>query len=472
MRPETLLAITAALAGFLLKTSLAFVLCWVLSKILVSPSLRFLVWFSFLACSGCYWLWLGAGFLPHKATLTSLVLTQSPAAAAGKWHVGASWVLPLSYCLFGSGVLYLIVLAYFLLVFIKKQMHLRWVLCFAYAVPDDIERVFRRIADSLHGGGVRVMRLSGIHSPGTFGWIRPVILLPPDYVQQDRNELEIVFCHELQHVKRRDFVFMSVASVSRALLFFHPAMWCAMRNLRLESELACDLAVVGDSPERRATYAECLLRFARFNAARESQPWNLDFAGASSVQLKMRIHAMLKEAKRIPGWLIGVRISLGMLLIAGFLWIAPSLFIVLSYEQHRVAKPTKLMSLAEPMRSRLHIRSYQKIGRSMPQLPTQVMHTSQPGLPAVRTITPVETAVAPVQQRASSALLLNSPGPTLKRRGDELTPTASQTSTTIHLSGESPTYSGGPDAQRRTLDSALTTISDLGGLAHEDKESH
>ena len=472
MHPETLSAITAAFAGFLLKTSLAFALCWALSRIVVSPAGRFWVWFSFLTGTAYYWLWLSSSFVPHKVAVAPLALAAIPQTTLGKWQIESSWVSPLSYFWFGAGVLYLMALGISLFAFIKKQMHLRWVLRFAYKVPDDIEDIFRPIADSLHVGNVRVMAISGIRSPGTFGWVRPVILLPQFCVQEGRNELDIVFRHEVQHVRRRDFVFMNLASLSRALLFFHPAMWYAMRRLRLESELACDLAVVGDSPERRATYAECLVRFARLDVAGEPQPWNLDFAGSSSSQLKLRIRSMLTETKRIPGWLMGLRASLGLLLIAGFLVIAPSLFIVFSCEQHRSEQPTKLISLSMPIKVQLHERSYRKSHTFRPQLSKQVTPKSQPVPPEITVNSPGETATVRVPLMASNAMQLNTPGPTLKRRGDEATPKASEAATVIHLSGESPTYSGGSDAQHRTLDSIMTTISNVGGLGHGDKDGH
>lgn len=470
MHPETLLAIISAFAGFLLKTSLAFGLCWALSRIVASPARRFWVWFSFLTGAACYWLWLCASFVPHKVALAPLASSVVPAAALGKWQIESAWISPLSYFLFSSGVLYFVILAVFLFAFIKKQMHLRWVLRFACKVPDEIEDVFRPIADSLGIGNVRVMELSGIRSPGTFGWISPVILLPHFCVQQERKELEIIFRHELQHVRRRDFVFMSLASLSRAMLFFHPAMRYAMRGLRLESELACDLAVVGDSPERRATYAECLVRFARLDVAGEPQPWNLDFAGSSSSQLKLRIRSMLSETKRIPGWLAGLRAGLGLLLIAAFLGAAPSLFIVLSYEQPRILQPSNLTSLAPRIEVQPRERSIRRNHSVRLRYSGQMLPENQPNLSKVPVSAPVETAAAPVPLRSSTAILANDP--TLKRRGSVTDQKSNQTTTTIQLSGESPTYSGGSSTRSRTLDSIMTTISNVGGHGHGDKDSH
>src|SRR6185437_10618512 len=107
MHPETLSAITAAFAGFLLKTSLAFALCWALSRIVVSPAGRFWVWFSFLTGTAYYWLWLSSSFVPHKVAVAPLALAAIPQTTLGKWQIESSWVSPLSYFWFGAGVLYL-----------------------------------------------------------------------------------------------------------------------------------------------------------------------------------------------------------------------------------------------------------------------------------------------------------------------------------------------------------------------------
>jgi hypothetical protein len=279
-------------------------------------------------------MWLLLGLLPHGLLTLPFAMPASiaPGAAVGKVEIQDYWALPISISLRCFGYLYLTVIAWFLLKRTKKHVHLRWILRFTYCAPEAIEKVFKTIADSGGAGKVKLLMLSGIYSPATFGWLRPTVLLPPLCLEQDEAELRDIFRHELQHIRRRDFVWNGIASACRSLLFFHPAAWYAMRRLNLESELACDLAVVGDAPEKRASYAECLLRFARLRGAGDPTPWNLDFAG-SSVQLKLRIGSMLVGSRKLPVWALGLRAALGLLLITGFVEAAPSLSVMLSYRQ-------------------------------------------------------------------------------------------------------------------------------------------
>ncbi|MGC1783787.1 MAG: M56 family metallopeptidase [Acidobacteriaceae bacterium] len=463
MRPETLLTIMSAFTGFLLKTSLGFCICWAMSKVVVSPHRKFLVWFSFLVGAGCYWLWFVGNLVPHGSPLISLQVPAalSPLSPVGKWQIQPSWEFPLSVVLRGLGALYLIVLGYSLYARIKKHVHLRWILRFAYRAPDAIENIFRPIAESLDAGNVQLLMLSGIYSPATFGWIKPVILLPPLCLEQDESELGDIFRHELQHVQRHDFVFNTIASLCRALLFFHPAVWYAMRRLELESELACDLAVVSDSPERRATYAECLVRFARLNVAQEPTPWNLDFAG-SSVQLKMRIRSMLVETRKIPGWLLGLRATVGLLLFAGFLGIVPSLFIVLSYEQHRIAMPPKPAFLATRAEVPLRRRGAYKVRPQGQAIRTSHEFATPPQ--TVPTAAPVEAVADRTQimpQRSdpisSSELLSSGPGPTLKRRSDTgaIAAPKSSPATIISISSKPPSH---PESKLITKGRSIASV--------------
>jgi hypothetical protein len=181
--------------------------------------------------------------------------------------------------------------------------------------------------------------LSGATSPATFGWFRPTILLPALCLEQDHSELEDILRHELHHVRRWDFVWNGFAIVCRVLLFFHPAAWYAVRKMQFDRELACDLAVISDSPGRRALYAECLVHFARLNLTQDPKAWGIDFA-ASSEHLKARVHSILAGSKKRSGWLLGLRAACGLTLFAGFLAAVPSLAVFLSYARPQISQPS------------------------------------------------------------------------------------------------------------------------------------
>ena len=198
-----------------------------------------------------------------------------------------------------------------------------------------LQQPFSRLANKFHVGRSKLLVLSGATSPATFGWFRPTIVLPDVCLEQDRSELEDILRHELHHVRRWDFVWNGFAVACRALVFFHPAAWYAVHRMQFDRELACDLAAVSDSPNRRAKYAECLIHFARLNSSPDSKNWGIDFA-ASSGHLKARIHSILAGSTRPSAWLAWSRIACGLALLAGFVVIEPSLGVLLSYAQQQI----------------------------------------------------------------------------------------------------------------------------------------
>lgn len=354
MNPDLLLGIVAALAGFVLKTALAFGVCLAISWLAGSPNRRFTVWLGFLSGTAAYWLWmanvfLAGGHLDLDASAPHAPI-QPVASTIGVLHIPGSWAFPLGLALRVTGVAYLLVLTCILFTHIKKQRQLRWVLRFTTKPPAEVAAVFQSLAKGLRVGRSRLLVLSGVASPATFGWIRPTILLPDVCLQQDRSELEYILRHELHHVRRLDFVWNGFAVVARALLFFHPAAWYAIRRMQFDRELACDLAVVSDSPGRRAKYAECLVHFARLNSSQDPSAWGIDFA-ASSEHLKARVQSILSGSKTSSPWFLGVRIACGLICLFGFLGVAPSLAVLLSYTHLQTSQP--LTSIIAPSRSEL-----------------------------------------------------------------------------------------------------------------------
>ncbi len=458
MLPEIQLAIVAAFAGFILKTFLGFCICWAVSRIIVSPRRRFLIWFAFLSIAGGYWLFLIASFIPHAAPEFSLpVHAVTSSRPLAKWQLPSSWKFSLMAIERALGGLYLIALVYFLVVRIKKQLRLRWVLRFAYKAPERIDSMFRSIA--IHSGSkkIQLLVLSGVYSPATFGWIHPVVLLPPLCLEQDESELADIFRHELQHVARHDFFFQNLAGLCRALLFFHPALWYAMRRMELESELACDLAVIRNAPERRATYAECLVRFARLRATQDPTPWNLDFAG-SPIQLKARVRSVLTETVKLPLWLSGLRASVGMFLFAAFLCIAPSLSVMLSYAR-RVAQPPILSSMVS---TRAHIRARNRplIRQQQPKNLLRSMETPATAVTSSANHSEASLEPAPRVAHLSDTLSSGEPVPVLQQRGTGSARTSHKPAraTVFLISNPSSVRAEAPgDSKGRSIASAFMT---------------
>jgi Zn-dependent protease with chaperone function len=75
----------------------------------------------------------------------------------------------------------------------------------------------------------------------TCGIFQPTILVSTWMLSHlDQQELEAVLTHELEHVARRDYLIIFLATVLRDAFFYLPTSRMAYRQLQREKELICD----------------------------------------------------------------------------------------------------------------------------------------------------------------------------------------------------------------------------------------
>jgi beta-lactamase regulating signal transducer with metallopeptidase domain len=125
--------------------------------------------------------------------------------------------------------------------------------------------------------------------PVTWGWRRPMILLPTKTADWPLQRRRLVLLHELAHVKRRDCLTQTVARVVSALFWVNPLIWLAARRMCVERERACDDLVL-QSDCKPSDYATELLMIAR---TFRPTPFAAGIAMARSVHLQGRIAAMI-----------------------------------------------------------------------------------------------------------------------------------------------------------------------------------
>lgn len=153
-----------------------------------------------------------------------------------------------------------------------------------------------------------------IQGPVTFGFFRPVVLLPASFPDMPAEAQRNVACHELLHVRRKDWLLTMLEEFIASVLWFQPAVWWLIAETRLAREQIVDAAVVSLTATRES-YITTLFSLAKTK-------WGADFSVAPLFlrrrHLIQRVHALLTEVSMSRMRLLSSYCSMAVILaIAG-----------------------------------------------------------------------------------------------------------------------------------------------------------
>jgi bla regulator protein blaR1 len=95
--------------------------------------------------------------------------------------------------------------------------------------------------------------------PVTFGFLKPVIILPVALINQlTMQQAEILILHELTHIKANDYLLNWFLLIAENTFFFNPFILTLCKKIRLEREKNCDSNVIAFE-YTPLLYAETLL---------------------------------------------------------------------------------------------------------------------------------------------------------------------------------------------------------------------
>jgi hypothetical protein len=157
--------------------------------------------------------------------------------------------------------------------------------------------------------GVEVLEGPGVPAPVSTGILHPRVLLPIGLADRlSDEELRAVALHEIAHLRRRDSLVLTLAALVRAVLFFHPLVWPAARQISALAEQCADDAVL-ETTGQAVPYARLLARLA------EELP-HCPLSAEMATGLLLGKSAFLRRVEAI---LSGRRLSLSRLALAGTL---------------------------------------------------------------------------------------------------------------------------------------------------------
>ncbi len=151
--------------------------------------------------------------------------------------------------------------------------------------------LFQSVRDRLAADARLVWRADVSH-PFTFSTAPAVVVMPLRLAGASDDTLRAVFTHELVHVARRDWGWVLTEEAARTALWFHPAVWLIVGELRQAREEVVDRVTVAIVGARR-NYVQALISLAEAPpslAAHAAVPF------FTSRQLTRRIAALVSEA--------------------------------------------------------------------------------------------------------------------------------------------------------------------------------
>jgi beta-lactamase regulating signal transducer with metallopeptidase domain len=117
---------------------------------------------------------------------------------------------------------------------------------------------------------VTVATSERIRVPAAVGLWKPMIVIPAWTLRElTPSDLSIIIRHEFAHLRRWDDWTNLLQRVTRAVLFFHPAVWWIEKRLSVEREMACDDAVLAET-KNPTGYASCLVSVLEKSVAQRS----------------------------------------------------------------------------------------------------------------------------------------------------------------------------------------------------------
>lgn len=186
-------------------------------------------------------------------------------------------------------------------------------------LSNNILRKLQEVSKELKLKATPIITISEkIDIPATFGFFKPVILLPFSLISKlPQEQMEAILVHELCHIKRADFLHNIFQLLVETLFFYHPLTKWVSRDIRKIREQCCDEMVL-KLKTNPIVYANALTNIASiYNKHNHSDTSHLQIA-ATDGELFNRIKFLMldKRAKApLTNIILGVTFSLIALLV-------------------------------------------------------------------------------------------------------------------------------------------------------------
>lgn len=140
---------------------------------------------------------------------------------------------------------------------------------------------------------IRIVQSGLIQVPMVLGHLKPLILVPLGLVNGlSAAEVDAIICHELAHIRRRDYLVNLFQSIAEILFFFNPAVLWLSNMIRTEREHCCDDLAVS-AARTKTDYIKALISCQEF--ANEVPAYAMAVNGGGKKHLVNRVQRLISS---------------------------------------------------------------------------------------------------------------------------------------------------------------------------------
>jgi beta-lactamase regulating signal transducer with metallopeptidase domain len=161
--------------------------------------------------------------------------------------------------------------------------------------------------------GVKPPRLresEEVPSPMIVGVTAAVLLLPEGFARHTADEVRAALCHELAHIKRRDYLVNAICQLTALPVIWHPVAYGVQQCIRRTREMVCD-AMAAQEMKSEIRYAKCLLALAQSMLGGHGMAEQAQFLGLFSSNILEERVMRLVETRTMSVRAKAVRVASG-----------------------------------------------------------------------------------------------------------------------------------------------------------------
>jgi beta-lactamase regulating signal transducer with metallopeptidase domain len=235
-----------------------------------------------------------------------------PARAMSPTPVGYSWIIKA----------WLLGAAMFFAATVLRYLRFRsWINRQTEVEATDIESQVLTLAKKLRlRRKIRVNVVDAEFGPAVVGLVRPMIVLPNSIVAGNTaEELEPILGHELIHLRRGDIYWSVLQVVACSLMWFHPLVWLASRNVTRETEKCCDEETIANFQCDRANYARVLVDILEQKSRLRIAPVapGVRPTDITSSRLERIMNSDNGTCRRTPRWIWALTLLIAIVVLPG-----------------------------------------------------------------------------------------------------------------------------------------------------------